>query len=164
MTSNESPSSNPLENPFDTKHFITHIIEKNSTALFNEKELDELCKWLDPSVPVEEKHKMVNESKNNAFQELLFRFIKASNDNQISLTILRSIWENNLDVSKYLDEVVAFCLSRDEHIAMEACTVLKENILIENEETKEKFLLEYDEKKFAKPYIFELFKYALEDK
>jgi hypothetical protein len=164
MTSNESSTASPLENPFDTKHFITHIIEKSSSALFNEKELDELCKWLDPAVPAEEKHKLVNDSKNNAFQELLFRFIKASDDNQISLIILRSIWENNLDVTQYLNDVVAFCLSRDEQIALEACTVLKENIHIENAETKEKFLLEYDEKKFAKPYIFELFQYALEDK
>lgn len=164
MTSNESSATSPLENPFDTKHFITHIIEKSSSTLFNEKELDELCKWLDPAVPAEEKQKLVNDHKNNAFQELLFRLIKASNDNQISLTILRSIWENNLDVTPYLDDVMAFCLSRDEQIALEACTVLKENIHIDNPEIKEKFLLEYDEKKFAKPYIFELFKYALEDK
>lgn len=164
MTSNESSATSPLENPFDPKHFITHIIEKSSSALFNEKELEELCKWLDPAVPAEEKQKLVNDHKNNAFQELLFRLIKASNDNQISLTILRSIWENNLDVTPYLDDVMAFCLSRDEQIALEACTVLKENIRIEQAEIKEKFLLEYDEKKFAKPYIFELFKYALEDK
>lgn len=164
MSDKENSANNPLDNPFDPKHFITQIIKKSPSIHFNEKELDDLCKWFDPTVPVEEKHKMVYKFKNNGFQELLFRLIKFADDNQIVHTILRSIWENNLDVSDYLNDVVSFCMNEDEHIAMEACTVLKENTHLVNSEIKEKFLQECDEKKFSKPYIFELFKHAFENK
>ncbi|MCX8080146.1 MAG: hypothetical protein N3F09_02795 [Bacteroidia bacterium] len=154
----------PLNNPFDEKHFITQIIRQSEALLFDEKELEHISFWFDPDIKTEEKHKRIATLPPGTIQRLLLNFMKSVNDDRMVCTSLRSIWENNLDMTSFHDEIIPFCLSADEHIAMEACTILKENISFENPSEIEKILLKYEEKQFARPYLYEMFKFALENK
>lgn len=163
MIENKSYVS-PLDNPFDTKHFITRIIEisrKDETGLFNEKELDVLSEWLDPTVALDEKIKKTHQYPPGMLPDLVIRLIKKIDEEDLVVHLLRCCWESSLDMNAYRDKIVELCRHSNEKIAIEACSVIKHCIRFASRDEAESFLKKFTEKDFSKPYLYEMFIYSV---
>jgi len=163
MTENKSYVS-PLDNPFDSKHFITRILEisrKDEEGLFNEKEIDVLSEWIDPTVSLDEKMKKTQQYPPEMLPDLVMRLIRKIDEQDLVEHLLRCCWESSLNMNAHRDKIVELCRNTNDKIAIEACSVMKYCIRFSSPEEAENFLKSFSEKDFSKPYLYEMFVYSV---